>query len=353
MTDIFIFTVLIFFSALFSAAETSLFSIRESQVRLMLRQKKRNAHFVANLKSDPQRLLVTILIGNNTVNLTIASLATVLAIGYFDSFSAGIATGASTVVILLLGEIFPKTIAFTYMERVTQFTAPIIYLFYILLYPISTLFVWLEQWFKRHTHMHTPNVISEEEIRIMAELGLEHGEINHYEHEMIENIFDFDDITVSEVMTPKNKMETLNGEVPVEQIAYFVSQSGYSRFPVYDGNPESYVGYVHTNDVMRVLNSDNRAEPTVAFVSPLTRVDETENIEQVFRRMTRERSHMFLVCKTGDPEGIVGLVTMEDILEEIMGEIEDEGDRRDNDRRRKKKSSVPIDIVAIKQYTKR
>lgn len=336
MMDILIFTVLILFSALFSAAETSLFSIRESQVRLMVRQKKRNATFVAKLKSDPQRLLVTILIGNNVVNLTIASLATVLAIGYFDSFSAGIATGLSTVVILLLGEIFPKTIAFTYMERVTQFTSPLIYFVYILLYPISTLFVWLEQWFKRHTHMHTPNVISEEEIRIMAELGLEHGEINHYEHEMIENIFDFDDITVREVMTAKEYIEALSGDVPIEQIAYFVSQSGFSRFPVYDGNPESYVGYVHTNDVMRVLNSDDRDEPTIKYATPLTRVDEKENIEQVFRKMTKERSHMYLVHRTKEPEDIIGLVTMEDILEEIMGEIEDEGDLRDERRRKKK-----------------
>ena len=130
-------------------------------------------------------------------------------------------------------------------------------------------------------------------------------------------------------MTPKERIEALSGEVPIEQIAYFVSQSGFSRFPVYDGNPESYVGYVHTNDVMRVLNSDNREEPTIKFASPLTHVDETQNIEQVFRLMTKERSHMYLVHKKGIPEEVIGLVTMEDILEEIMGEIEDEGDMRD------------------------
>jgi len=330
MTDILIFVVLISFSAFFSAAETALFSIRESQVRLMVRQKVRNANILAKLKADPQRLLVTILVGNNIVNLSIASLATVLAIDYFDSFSAGIATGASTVVILLLGEIFPKTIAFTYMERVTQFTAPIIYLFYILIYPISTLFVWLEQWFKRHTHMHTPNVISEEEIRIMAELGLEHGEINHHERQMIENIFQFNDIPVGDIMTPKEKIEALNGEVPVEQIAYRVSQSGFSRFPVYSGSIDEYVGYVHTNDVMRVLNSDNRDKPIMDFVLPLRCVEKKMNIEKVFRLMTRARSHMFLVSDTTNSNVIIGVVTMEDILEQIMGEIEDEGDHRDN-----------------------
>lgn len=335
MIDTLIFIALISFSAFFSAAETSLFSIRESQVRLMVRRKITNAHFVAKLKADPQRLLVTILVGNNVVNLSIASLATVLAIGYFDSFSAGIATGLSTIVILLLGEIFPKTIAFTHVQRVAQFTSPVVYLFYILLYPISTLFVWLEQWFKRHTHMHTPDVISEEEIRIMAELGLEHGEINHYEHEMIENIFEFDDIMVGKVMTPKSRIEAISGDVPVDQIAFFVSQSGFSRFPVYDGNPEAYVGYIHTNDVMRVLNSDNREEQTINYISRLTRVDETRNIEEVFRLMTRERSHMYLVHKNGDSDDIIGLVTMEDILEEIMGEIEDEGDRRAQRARKK------------------
>ncbi len=328
MIDGLIFIVFILFSAFFSAAETSLFSIRESQVRLMVREKRRYASLVARLKADPQRLLVTILIGNNVVNLSIASLATVLAIDYFDSFSAGIATGVSTIVILLLGEIFPKTIAFTYMQRVTQTVAPLIFVFYILFYPISTIFVWLEHWFKRHTKMHTPNVISEEEIRIMAELGLEHGEIDHSEREMIENIFDFDDIPVSAIMTPKEKIDSLNGEVPVEQIAYYVSQSGFSRFPVYDGNQNDYVGYVHTNDVMRVLNSDDRDMPLMNFVAHLSSVDASTNLRIVFRQMTKDRSHLYLVHAVGNPDEIIGLVTMENILEEIVGEIEDEGDKR-------------------------
>jgi putative hemolysin len=145
---------------------------------------------------------------------------------------------------------------------------------------------------------------------------------------MIENIFEFDDIPVGEVMTPKKKIDALSGEVPVEQIAYYVSQSGFSRFPVYDGSPNTYIGYVHTNDVMRVLNSDLRETPLTSVASPITCVDETLPIESVFRMMTKERSHMYLVHKKGKREEIVGLVTMENLLEEIVGEIEDEGDRR-------------------------
>lgn len=326
--DFFIFLALIILSATFSAAETAIFSLREGQVRLMGRNKERGAMLVARLRSMPQRLLVTILVGNNIVNISIASLATVLAIDYFDSFGAGIATGLTTVVVLIFGEIFPKTFAFTYKKRVARLTAYPMYVFFALFYPISGLFGWIESWWKKHAGMSAPNVISEEEIRIMAELGLEHGEIDRHEQKMIENIFQFDDIPVSQIMTPKKKIDALSGDVPVERIAYYVSQSGFSRFPVYRGKAGTYIGYVHTNDVMRVLNSDQRDLPLSRFVSSLSSVDETLNIREVFRMMTRDRSHLYLVHAKGKPKKVVGLVTMENLLEEIVGEIEDEGDRR-------------------------
>lgn len=326
--DFLIFLILILLTALFAGSETAFFSLRDSQVRLMERKKEHNARLIAKLKRDPQRLLVTLLFGNTVANLTIASFATVLAIEYFESFGAGIATGLSTVMILLLGEIFPKSAAIANKKRFAQLVAYPIYCCYIVFYPVSTLFVWLEHWVRQHTHAMDHGLVSEEEIRVMAELGLEHGKIDLYEREMIENIFKFDDISVGSIMTPKKAIESLNGEVPVEQIAYFVSQSGFSRFPVHDGNDHDYIGYVHTNDVMRVLNSDNREEPIMNFISPLTRIDERTDIEKVFRLMTKERSHMYLVHKKEEPGQLVGLVTMENLLEEIVGEIEDEGDRR-------------------------
>ena len=329
--DIIIFIILIGLSATFSAAETALFSIRDSQVRLMQKRRLPKGELVAKLKGDPQRLLVTLLIGNNIVNISIASFATVLAISEFGSLGAGIAAGFSTVLILLLGEIFPKTMAFAYKERVARGVALPIYIFYILLYPASTLFVVLERWFRKRAHLQSRNVISEEEIRIMVELGLEHGEIDRTERQMIENVFNFDDTPVGHITTPKDAIESLSGEVPVTQIAYFVSQSGYSRFPVHDGNVNNYIGYVHTNDVMRVLNSDSREDLLETIISPLRRISHKMKLEEVFKQMTRDRSHMYLVHKDGDTNEIIGLVTMEDILEEIMGEIEDEGDKRDRE----------------------
>lgn len=294
----------------------------------MQRQGEWNAHLVARLRGDPQRLLVVLLIGSNILNVAIASLATLAGISYFESFGAGIATGISAVVITLLCDLFPKSFGVSHRKLVAQWLSYPIFLCYLLCYPLASLFVRVEKFMQKKFGIQTPNTVSEEEIRIMAELGLEHGEINKEEREMIENIFEFDDIPVGDVMTQKEKIESLNGEVPVEQIAYFVSQSGFSRFPVHNGNDNDYLGYVHTNDVMRVLNSDNREEPIMNFASPLTRIDEHTDIERVFRLMTKERSHMYLVHKHDEPEEIVGLVTMENLLEEIVGEIEDEGDRR-------------------------
>ncbi len=324
----FVFFVLIVLSALFAASETALFSLRISQIRLMQEHKERNADIVARLKGDPHRLLVTLLLGNTVVNIAVGSLATFIAMDESSSWSIGIATGLSTVAVLLFGEIFPKSFAITHNKKVAQYLCYPIYLFYLVLYPVATLFVLLERLIQKATNAEKYGNVTEEEIRVMSDLGLEHGEIDRREREMIENIFEFDDIPVGEIMTPKDNIDALNGEVPVAQIAYYVSQSGFSRFPVYSGNPNDFVGYVHTNDVMRVLNSDDRDELLINFTSTLTTVDETANLRQVFRLMTKERSHMYLVHKAGSVGDIVGLVTMEDILEEIMGEIEDEGDKR-------------------------
>ena len=333
--DTIIFSVLVLFSALFAASETALFSLRESQVRIMLKNKEPGAHIITRLKGDPHRLLATLLSGNTIVNVTIGSLATVNAIEYSDSLGIGVATGIATMIVLLFGEIFPKSFAITYNRQVARAVAYPIFFCYIAFYPIATIFVLIEKWIKKRTKTPNQGAVTEEEIRIMSDLGLEHGEIDRRERQMIENIFNFDDIIVGHIMTPSGHIDSLSGDVPVTQIAYYVSQSGFSRFPIYEGNQNNYIGYVHTNDVMRILNSDKREEALSHFIAPLRRVSEKLNIEKVFRLMTRDRSHMHLVHKEDDPTLIIGLVTMEDILEEIMGEIEDEGDKRERLRHKK------------------
>ena len=326
--QIIIFITLIFLSGFFSSTETAFFSLHKGQIRLMEQKKKKNAYIVAKLKNDSQRLLITILIGNNIVNLFTASLATVVAAQHFASAAIGIATGITTFFILIFGEIIPKSVAITHAATLARFVAKPIYVLYILFYPVATLLMKLND---RLSSLlgggERGSGVTEEEIRIMARMGVESGEIDYREREMIENIFRFDDIEIGDVMTSLYKVELLNGTVPIDQIAYFVSNSAHSRFPVYDNNEtDNIIGYIHTNTIMQALNSDERDKLVKGFISPITTVNENVKIERVFRSMKASKKHMYLVHHKDDSENIIGLVTLEDILEEIVGEIEDETD---------------------------
>src|SRR3989339_654239 len=199
--DIIIFVVLMSLSSLFAGSETALFSLRESQVRMMQKNKERSAHVIARLKNDPHRLLATLLSGNTIVNVTMGSLATMTAIEYSDSIGIGVATGIATIAVLLFGEIFPKSFAISHNKQVAQMVAYPILLCYLVFYPFASIFVLIEKWIKRATNPPTQGAVTEEEIRIMSDLGLEHGEIDRQERQMIDNIFNFDDIPVGSIMT--------------------------------------------------------------------------------------------------------------------------------------------------------
>lgn len=328
MIYVLIFGVLIGLSALFSGAETAFFSLTPARVRLMLHKKKFAAKKVDILKSRPRRLLITILIGNNIVNLFTASYATVVAARYFDSAAIGIATGATTIFVLIFGEILPKSLAVAHKERIAGLTAWPIYILYIIMYPIVYVLYQINiLFYKIMRTSHEEDTVDEEEIRILTRMGMESGLINLREHEMIENVFQFDDITVKDVMTPLRKIEAISGVVSIEKIAFSVSQIGHSRYPVYDGGDENFIGYIHVNTIMRKLNSNERDQSVAHFVSPVQYVTDTMNIETVFRKMNKKYSHMFLVKNIKG--NIVGLITLEDIIEQLVGDIIDETDLED------------------------
>jgi CBS domain containing-hemolysin-like protein len=274
-------------------------------------------------------------VGNNIVNLFTASYATVVATRFFGSFALGIATGATTLLILIFGEIFPKSFAYTNNEKIARLTAKYIYFFYVVLYPLTFLLLTLNDVLNKRFKGGPNTGVTEEEIMTMARLGVESGAIHYKEHEMIENIFEFHDAKVGDVMTPMYKVKLVNGDVPVDQIAYFVSHSLYSRYPVYEGDTDDIVGYIHVNQIMRALNSDKRDELVKKFMSPVTLVSEDWKVESVFRAMKKDKNHMYLVYRDGDKDDIIGIITMEDILEEIVGEIEDETDKRRMKKRKK------------------
>ncbi|MCR4330659.1 MAG: hemolysin family protein [Patescibacteria group bacterium] len=327
--ELLIFIGLLVLSSFFSSTETAYFSLQPSRIRLMQQKKQKNADLVYKLKSHPQRLLITVLIGNNIVNLFAASFATIVAVKIFGSIGLGIATGATTLLVLIFGEIMPKSLAYSHSVAIARMVAKPLFVIYILLYPISSLLLKVSRLINYTTRSRLPQKgITEEEIRIMSRMGVENGEIDFREHQMIENIFRFDDIEVGDIMTPKYKVEFLNGMVPVQKIAHFISHSGYSRFPVYANNTDNIMGYVYVNQIMKALNSDKRDQPVSNLVLPVTVVDERMKIERAFRSMKKDQEHLYLVHRANNPEEIIGLVTLEDILEEIVGEIADETDER-------------------------
>ncbi len=329
MDDVAIFSVLLFLSAFFSSSETAFFSLTNAQVRLIsTRDSARSAQLVARLKAKPQELLITILIGNNIVNLFTASYATVVATEYFGSHALGIATGATTLIILIGGEIIPKSLAYTYKDKIARFAAIPLFLLQLVFTPLIYVLTWINSLMTRLIGgRSTDEYVTEEEVRAMSRMGVESGRIDYRAHEMIENIFQFDDKEVGKIMTPWYRVVTLSGTVPVEQIAHSVSHEGYSRYPVHDGkSSDNIIGYIHVNELMKVLNSDERDRPVADFISPVKFVPSDYNVERAFRAMVRKRTHLFMVCDKDDHEELIGLVTLEDIVEEIVGEIVDEND---------------------------
>lgn len=316
-------------TALCAAAETAFFSLHIGEIRLMEHRNEAHAKTIARLRMHPEKLLVTILLLNTAGNITIASYATVIGTRYFGSLGAGVATGIVTFVTLIFAEIFPKSLAITHKRRVAKFLAPVFAIAVPLCAPLTYFILKLEHWVMQYFGGAKKTVISEDEIRVVAELGLEHGSIDRREQDMIERIFRFDDIPVSQVMTKANMIAALDGNARIKEIAHYIASVGYSRFPIYEGGVQNYSGYVYANSILRALNSEDRDNELLSIAAPLTRIDANMKLEQAFLLMIRERSHLYLVHEHNTPGHIIGLVTLEDMLEEIVGDIEDEGDKHD------------------------
>lgn len=324
-----VFVILLILSGLFSGAEIAFFSLTQAQARQLLDERQKHAQLLWRLKQQPQQLLITILVGNNIVNVLTASIATVLAVRLFGDAGVGIATGVVTLLILVFGEITPKSLAQKNNKYLSLKLAPLFYGLSIVFYPISIVLISFNNFIAAKLFKTTAHEgISEAQIRSLARLGVEAGTIDLHEHEMIRNVLEFDEIPTGEIQTPRYQMVALNGEVPIDQIAFFIAQTGFSRYPVYMGEEDNIIGYVHVNDVMKKLKSDERDELLKENVRPMKRVAESINIERLFRRMIKSHEHMMLVVRDTDHSEVVGLVTLEDVLEELVGEIRDETDRR-------------------------
>lgn len=313
---------LLILSGFFSSAETALFSIGKTRARHRAKQGDRAFILIEKMKGDPHRLLSTILIGNNIVNVGAAAIATSMAIDMFTSYAVGLATGVMTLLILVFGEVMPKTIA----ERNNLFVAKMsiypVYWLSILFFPIILFLTFIP--IITSKIKRTPSV-TEEELLTFVEVVEEEGEIKEEEKELIHNIFEFDDTNASEIMTPRADMFVLNSDEKLDLKA--IAESGFTRIPVIEDDIDHVIGIFNIKDLfMRLAKGNTEIDIREIMTEPYF-VPENKKLDSLLRQFKRRKHHMAIVVD--EHGGVSGLITMEDALEEIVGEIRDETDKEE------------------------
>lgn len=302
-------------SAFFSATEIAFVALSPARLRVLAERKTRSAALVVKLKSRPQRFLAMILLGNNLVNVLAAGLATILATKLFGSAGLGIATGGMTLAILIFGEIIPKTYAQRFAENFALLAA----------FPLAI----LDKIFAPLTFIaekFLPEVdsrVSEAEVVATVELGTESGEIKGHEKEMIKNILEFTDTRASTVMTPRVRIKALNKETTVAAAQEFFTQNNFSRLPVFSKSIDNVIGVLSLRRVFEFHGNPATPLSQLELHEPIF-APANKPIRTLFSEFKSRKIHLAIVID--EFGGTLGLLTLEDLLEEIVGEIEDESD---------------------------
>jgi CBS domain containing-hemolysin-like protein len=320
LDQILILVVLLFLSGFFSSAETALFSISRVKARHLGKMAGKTNLLIMRMKEDPHRLLATILIGNNLVNIGASSLATALALDYFQDQAVGIATGGMTFLILVFGEIFPKSIATRNNILISKIVILPIFWLSILFFPLIKFLDFIP---KLTGKIKRTPTVTEEELMTFVEVVEEEGEIKEEEKELIHNIFEFDDTNAYEIMTPRADMYVIDvdDELRVDEIV----KSGFSRIPVIRGDIDHVVGILNIKDLFMRHLTANAPLDVRQLMQPPYFVPENKKLDSLLRQFKRRKSHLAIVVD--EHGGVAGLITLEDVLEEIVGEISDETDK--------------------------
>lgn len=325
---IIILIILLFFSAFFSGSEIALVSLTRFKVRQMVEKKSLGAVFIKKLKDNPHRMLATILIGNNLVNVAASVIAASLMIDVFHSYAVGITTGIMTFLILVFGELTPKLIASQRNETISQLIAAPLWYMSVILTPVIYILDILTKLLMGILGIKAQKkVITEEEIMTMIKTAEEEGSIKEIEKEMIDSIFEFDDINISEIATPRADITLIDSESKITDAIRLISKDKYSRMPVYKDQKDNIVGILYLKDIVPYLKGKKRDVCVSRVMKEPYFVPETMNIGNLLRQLQKKKEQMAIVV---DEHGsVIGVVTMEDVLEEIVGEIMDETDKVD------------------------
>ncbi len=321
--DILILLGLIGLSAIISAAEIGFFSVNETKLQALAEAGHKRAAMALQLRSNPQRLLSTIMIGDNLVNAGAASYVTLLTIRLFGSEALGFAIGILTFVLMIFGDVVPKTLAARHSLAVAIAMAYPVYGIQWVLKPV--LFV-LEPMIDKITGGKglTVPFVTEEELKIMLDVGGKSGTIESEEVKMIKNVFQLKDITAEDAMTPRIYVFSLDGNLRLKEAEELLYNSKYSRIPVYDGTLDNITGVLYKTKALTEL-AKGRTEVRLRDIAhPPLFVPAGKTADDLMKQFQQEKRHMGIVVN--EYGGVMGLVTLEDLLEEVVGEIVDETD---------------------------
>ncbi len=327
--------VFILFSFFFSGYESAILSLRTSRIRELVRKKVRNAKLVSKFKHDQHNTIITLLIGNNIVNVGASALATKITfdyasrLGLLEGYAIAIATGAMTFLLLVFGEITPKTLAVKKAENFALFGARLLLFFNFIFTPlrwffeaIASLILGIFGVSLKETHYYSAG-----EIKEFVEMSHEEGAIKETEKEMIHNILDFNDIAVSEIMTPITKVIAVDSNKTIRDIIHLLIKDNFSRIPVYDKHLEEIVGVVFIKDLLPYIEKGNVDVKVSDVKRKIVHVPASKKISTLFHYFKSKKEHIAVVVN--EFGNTLGIVTLEDVLEELVGEIQDESDDED------------------------
>lgn len=323
--QIIVLVILLLLSAFFSSAETALTTVNKIRMRTLAEDGNKRAAKVLAVTDNSAKMISAILIGNNIVNLTASSITTMLANKLFGSMGAGIATGILTLLILIFGEISPKTLASLHAEQISLAYAGIVSFFMKLLTPLIFLMNTLSMVFLKLLRVN-PNdsnlVMTENELRTIMDVGHESGVIETEEHEMINNVFDFTDAEAKEIMIPRIDMTFVSVDATYQELLSIYRETRYTRLPVYEESNDNVIGILNVKDLLLCEDQDTFSIRDIMRDPFFTY--EHKNTAELFSQMQESSINIAIVLN--EYGTTAGLITMEDLLEEIVGEIHDEYD---------------------------
>lgn len=322
MSKIISIVVLVIFSAYFSATETAFTSVNRIRIKNLANDGDKKAREVLDLTEKFDSMLSTILVGNNIVNIAMSAIATVLFMELYPVYGATIATAVITVLVLIFGEISPKSLAKENPEKFAMFSAPFLKFFMVLLAPVNWIFGCWKKLLAKLFSADGVNPITEDELLTIVEEAETEGGIDTDQSELIQNAIEFNDLEAWDVLTPRVDIKAIEIDETQDEIAELFLSTGFSRLPVYEDDLDNIVGVLNQKDFHNYIRGTDT--PVSEYVKPVIFVAGSMKIAQLLKRLQTVKTHIAIIVD--EYGGTSGLVTMEDIIEELVGEIYDEHD---------------------------